>query len=204
MGFVIWPYKKFPQARTSTARPVTDKLRSDSLAALATSTLESDRSRASGPGPPCLALGALPKSLHHLNHPTYRNSVCSTLGTFHWVDISRHRSDRVRDNSCPVHRADDSQRRERGDSACPGFSPTRMIYTSSSSPRKYPDSAKASERAFTSLLRRFNSSVRFWHLLWSSMNSDSILERLFFGQDANMAYAGSDKLAEMPGHMIRP
>jgi len=36
------------------------------------------------------------------------------------------------------------------------------------------------------------------------MNSDSILERLFFGQDENMAYAGSDKLAEMPGHMIRP
>ena len=36
------------------------------------------------------------------------------------------------------------------------------------------------------------------------MNSDSILERLFFGQDANMAYAGSDKLAEMPGHMNRP
>ncbi|GAJ08510.1 unnamed protein product, partial [marine sediment metagenome] len=31
------------------------------------------------------------------------------------------------------------------------------------------------------------------------MNSDSILERRFFGHDANMAYAGSDKLAEMPG-----
>ena len=74
----------------------------------------------------------------------------------------------------------------------------------SSASRKYPDSAKASVRAFTSLLRRFNSAVRFWHLLWSSMNSDSILERLFFGHDANMAYAGSDKLAEMPGHMIRP
>jgi len=53
-------------------------------------------------------------------------------------------------------------------------------------------------------LRRFTCAVRSTHLLWSSSVSDSLLERSFFGQDENMAYAGSDKLAEMPGHMIRP
>ena len=185
--FVIRAYKKFPEARTATARPVTDKLRSDSLAALAAAALQSDRARASGPGPPRVTLRALPESLHHLSHSTYRNSPCSTLGTFHWVDSSRHRSSRALDYSYPVDRAGGSHRRERGDSACPGFSPTRMIYTSFSFSRKYPDSARASVRAFTSSLRPFNSAVRFWHLLWSSIVSDSILERRFFGQEANMA-----------------
>ena len=65
MRLVIWPYKKFPLARSTTARPVTDKLCSNSLPAFATSTLESDRARASRPGPPRLALRALPESLHH-------------------------------------------------------------------------------------------------------------------------------------------
>jgi len=50
-------------------------------------------------------------------------------------------------------------------------------------------------------LRRFTCAVRSIHRLWSSSVSDSLLERIFFGHEANMAYAGSDRLAEMPGHM---
>jgi len=76
MRFVIRPHKKFPLARTATARPVTDKLCSNSLAALATSTLQSDRARASRPGPPGLALRALPESLHHSWSPP---SICSAI-----------------------------------------------------------------------------------------------------------------------------
>ena len=48
-------------------------------------------------------------------------------------------------------------------------------------------------------LRRFTCAVRSIHRLWSSSVSDSLLERIFFGHDAKMAYAGSDRLAEMPG-----
>ena len=75
MRLVIRPHKKFPLARTATARPVTDKLRSNSLAALATSTLESDRARACGPGPPHLTLWALPESFHHVSSSSKSSSV---------------------------------------------------------------------------------------------------------------------------------
>ena len=52
-------------------------------------------------------------------------------------------------------------------------------------------------------LRRFTCAVRSIHRLWSSSVSDSLLERVFLGHEEKMAYAGSDRLAEMPGHMNR-
>ena len=75
MGLVIWPYKKFPQARSTSPRPVTDELCSNSLAALTASALKSDRSRASRPGPPSLALWALPESFHHVSSSSKSSSV---------------------------------------------------------------------------------------------------------------------------------
>ena len=75
VGLVIRPHKKFPQARSTSPRPVTDELCSNSLAALTASALKSDRSRASRPGPPSLALWALPESFHHVSSSSKSSSV---------------------------------------------------------------------------------------------------------------------------------